>query len=139
MIVFGRRTGQASRLQALRELYRSLVSENAPEAKGHRLMRQWLTPAQRGQFDELGYFDVVGCSTGRRYRIEYGSSANVQEIGSDGKPRVGWCFVPSGHLVPGDVMLAQKIALETDELAALAVANPLPPVPGGRRGIRRSP
>jgi hypothetical protein len=25
---------------------------------------------------------------------------------------MGWCFVPSGHLVAGDVMLAQKIALE---------------------------
>jgi hypothetical protein len=31
--------------------------------------------------------------------------------------------------VPGDVMLAQKIALETDELAALAVANRFAPQP----------
>jgi hypothetical protein len=29
--------------------------------------------------------------------------------------------------VPGDVMLAQKIALETEELAALEVANRFPP------------
>jgi hypothetical protein len=36
---------------------------------------------------------------------------------------MGWCFVPRGQLVPGDVMLAQKIALETNETAALAVAN----------------
>jgi hypothetical protein len=33
-----------------------------------------------------------------------------------------WCFVPEGNLVAGDVMLAQKIALETNERAALAVA-----------------
>jgi hypothetical protein len=34
-----------------------------------------------------------------------------------------------GDLVPGDVMLAQKIALETDELAALAVAKRFSPHP----------
>jgi hypothetical protein len=31
-------------------------------------------------------------------------------------------FDPEGNLVPGDVMLAQKIALETDERAAIDVA-----------------
>jgi hypothetical protein len=34
-----------------------------------------------------------------------------------------WCFGPVGHLPLGDVMLAQKLALETDEQATLAVAN----------------
>ena len=34
-----------------------------------------------------------------------------------------WCFGPEGHLPLGDVMLAQKLALETDEQAALAIAN----------------
>lgn len=34
-----------------------------------------------------------------------------------------WCFGPEGYLPVGDVMLAEKIALETDEHAALAVAN----------------
>ncbi|WP_181769707.1 hypothetical protein [Bradyrhizobium sp. UNPA324] len=33
-----------------------------------------------------------------------------------------------GYLVPGDVMLAQKIAMETDELGALAVAHRVAPV-----------
>ena len=36
-------------------------------------------------------------------------------------------FVPVGYLVAGDVMLAQKIALETNELSALAVANRFSP------------
>jgi hypothetical protein len=31
--------------------------------------------------------------------------------------------VPKDYLVAGDVMLAQKIALETDERGTLAVAN----------------
>jgi hypothetical protein len=48
---------------------------------------------------------------------------NIYEVGT-GRPRVAiWCFGPVGHLPLGDVMLAQKLALETDEQAALAVAN----------------
>jgi hypothetical protein len=54
------------------------------------------------------------------------SATNVYEIDGDGRSTVGWCFVPTGYLVAGDVMLAQKIALETHEFRALAVANRFP-------------
>jgi hypothetical protein len=43
------------------------------------------------------------------------------------QPREGWCFVPNDHLVAVDVMLAQKIGLETDERGALATANNFTP------------
>jgi hypothetical protein len=43
---------------------------------------------------------------------------------------MGWCFVPYGSLVAGDVVLAQKIALETFEHGALLVAKRF--VPGTR-------
>jgi hypothetical protein len=99
------------------------LGENTREARGLRLLRDWLSPHQREQFDTKGYFDVVGCDTGRRYRIHYGTTTNVHEIDETGRPRAGWCFVPIGYLVAGDVMLAQKIALETCESRALAVAN----------------
>jgi len=123
VFLFSRRTAQISRLRALRQLYHSYVRENSPEAKGRTLLRQWLTPAQRRQFERQGYFDVVGCTTRRRYRVQYGSIANVQQIDFEGQSGDILCFAPEGYLVPGDVMLAQKIALETDELAALAVAH----------------
>jgi hypothetical protein len=90
-------------------------------------LRHWLSTEQRAQFDAMNFFDVVGCGTGKRYRIHYGRLANVQEIGEAGDSKMGSCFVPKGYLVAGDVMLAQKIALETDELAALAVARRFPP------------
>ena len=93
------------------------------EARGRRLLREWLSPQQLAQFEANGYFDVVGCETGRRYRIHYGSSANIDELDDRGRPLICYCFLPQVPLVPGDVMLAQKIALETDERAALAVAN----------------
>ncbi|MGY3487162.1 hypothetical protein ACVW1C_005045 [Bradyrhizobium sp. USDA 4011] len=101
------------------------------EARGLALMSAWLSPEQRSQFEKCNRFDVVGSESGKRYRICYGTSTNVYEIDDTGRIVVGWCFRPVGCLVPGDVMLAQKIALETDERAALMVARPfsssLPP------------
>jgi hypothetical protein len=35
--------------------------------------------------------------------------------------------VPNGYLVAGDVLLAQKIAMETDERGALTVAKQFTP------------
>ncbi len=93
------------------------------EARGITVLREWLSPEQKAQFDVSKSFDVVGSQTGKRYRISLGKMTNVQEIDNTGRPVMGWCFVPSGDLVPGDVVLAQKVALETDEWAALAVAN----------------
>nr|WP_240537557.1 hypothetical protein [Bradyrhizobium japonicum] len=95
----------------------------ARETRGTILLREWLSPTQRAQFDASKSFDVVGGDSGRRYRIHYGRVTNVHEIDGAGQPVTGWCFIPSGGLVAGDVMLSQKIALETDEKTALAVAN----------------
>jgi hypothetical protein len=112
-----------SRLRALRGLSRMFSSENTSEARGLRLLRNWLTSEQRAQFDAKRYFDVIGCDSGRRYRIHYGTTSNVYEIDAIGRRNVGCCFMPAGHLVAGDIMLAQKIALETNEVGTLAVAN----------------
>jgi hypothetical protein len=103
------------------ERYRAIKA--AREARGLALLREWLSPAQRAQFDATKYFEVVGCDSGWRYRIHYGRVTNVHLIDEAGQPVLGWCFVPSGGLVAGDIMLVQKIALETEELATLAVAN----------------
>ena len=121
------RAERVARLWTLRRLYASFDTENSAEVRAKRLLREWLTSDQREEFDARGYFEVTGCQTGRRYRIHYGGSANVQELDTQGNPISGLCFVPEGHLAPGDVMLAQKIALETSELQALAKANQLPP------------
>ena len=82
---------------------------DARKTRGITLLREWLSPMQRAQFDASKSFDVVGCDSGRRYRIHYGRVTNVHEIDDAGQPVTGWCFVPSGHLVAGDVMLAQKL------------------------------
>ena len=102
------------------------VIENIRKARGITLLRKWLSPEQQAQFDAFRHFDVTGCDTGTRYRIRHGTAPTVHEIDATGRSVMGWCFAPSGPLVAGDVMLAQKIALETSERAALAIANRFP-------------
>ena len=52
----------ACRVRALRERYRTIAADT-PKARATTLLRQWLSPQQRAQFDAEGYFDVVGCAT----------------------------------------------------------------------------
>jgi hypothetical protein len=80
------------------------------------------------QFERERHFDVVGCDSGKRYRISYGSSMEYPRARRYRQAFVCWCLVPDVcYVVPGDVMLAQKIALETYEHAALALANRFSP------------
>ena len=109
------------KVQAMRA--RRKAAEDIRKARGISLLREWLSPEQKAQFDAFRHFDVIGCDSGKRYRIRHGTGTNVHEIDDAGGPIIGWCFVPSEPLVAGDVMLAQKIALETNERGALAVAN----------------
>jgi hypothetical protein len=110
--------------RAFREWYRR---PSTREQRGLELLREWLSQEQLAQYDAHRYFEVIGCHTGKRYRIYYGNGANIIELDDSARPKTGWCFVPRDHLVAGDVMLAQKIALETDERSALAVANNFAP------------
>jgi hypothetical protein len=93
------------------------------EEKGAALLRSWLSPEQAESWDALELFYVFGSDTGSCYRIKYGRAMNVEELDSRGNAVAQWCFHPRGDLVVGDVLLAQKIALETMELEALAKAN----------------
>lgn len=96
------------------------------EKRGLELLRSWLTPEQDEQYADSKAFEVIGSDTGTRYRIRYGQQMNIDELSEDGGVHCGWCFVPKGSLVPGDVMLAQKIALETFETDVLKEANRFP-------------
>ena len=137
MAVLARRwVARLGQLRAVLSLYRSARQRKTPEARGLRLLRDWLSPEQRADFDQFGYFDVLGSVSSKRYRIHFGSAANVHEIGEDDAIKMRWCFVPNGYLVTGDIVLAQKIALETSEWAALAVANRFPPFPRNRGQTR---
>jgi hypothetical protein len=119
--------GERSRMRAVRALYIRHGAERTPEGRSLRLLREWLSPVQRTQFAKKGYFEVVGGDTGKQYRIYPGTMSNICEIDEKGRPRLGLCFRTMGELPIGDVMLAQKIALENCESSALAVARSFVP------------
>jgi hypothetical protein len=80
----------------LREHYKT--AEGLREARGTKLLREWLSPDQRVQFDASKTFEVVGANSGKRYRISYGTGNNLHELDEAGRCVMGWCFVPSGYL-----------------------------------------
>jgi len=121
------RARRVARLRALRGLYQSYCMEKLPAVRARRLLREWLSPEQNLQLNQLGHFEVTGGTTGKCYRIMQGACANVSELDDNGEPVRGLCFVPAGRLEACDVMLAQKIALESCEADARAVANWFPP------------
>ena len=102
------------------------------EERSQDLLRQWLSPDQAEHYEKYQRFEVVGSDTGTHYRISRARTMNVEELAAEGHVTRRWCFAPEGTFATGDVMLAQKIALETFELDALAIANHDPP-----RGDRR--
>ncbi len=121
------RPGERSLRRAIRSLFIRYGAERTPEGRSLRLLRERLSPAQWAQFAAKGYFEVVGGDTGKQYRIYAGASTNVCEVDEKGRPTLGLCFLPLGELPVGDVMLAQKIALESCESNALEVAKRFAP------------
>jgi len=92
------------------------------EQKAHALLRAWLSPQQAQQYKSKKHFDVIGSDTGTRYRIRHGRMVNIDRLDSAGNRVCVLCVVPEGNLAASDCMLAQKIALETFETKALAIA-----------------
>lgn len=88
-----------------------------------QLLKDNLSAAQREQYERCNYFEVIGGTTGRRYRIRHGYQLNVEHLDDIGRRIRMLCFMPVGRLAVGDVMLAQKIALELFELDAVRIAN----------------
>ena len=114
-------------LAVLAALFHELRERPRPRTQADKraiaLLRSWLTPDQDKQWAARNEFEVVGSDTGTRYLITYRAIMNVHQLDRDGHPVKQLCFMPQGNLAIGDVLLAQKIALETMETKALAVAN----------------
>jgi hypothetical protein len=136
--VTGRRGQEAPALTALvtasgyehfEPLWGWPAAHRKAQARGLRLLRENLSPNQNAQYEQRGYFDVLGGETGRRYRIRAGHQMNVHQLDKKGRTVCVLCFAPDGELVVGDVMLAQKLALELFEAETLKVANRFSPDP----------
>jgi len=114
--------------QRLRNVWHTILSSVAlprdlSKERGDQLLAVNLSQSQREQYSNRREFDVIGGDTGRRYRIRYGNTMNIQMLDQNGRAVQLLCFVPRGLPPVGDVMLAQKLALELFETDTLRVAN----------------
>jgi hypothetical protein len=107
-----------------REL-RSWHSSSRPgqENDDKEVLRKWLSPQQRKQFDATMSFEVVGSDSGNRYRLRSGAAMEFIEVGLDGHLHADACSLSFGRLPAGYAMLAHKIALEFEEGKALSAAR----------------
>lgn len=99
------------------------VGSKEAQKRAEKLLLEWLSPPQRHQYLKEKSFDVCGGESGKTYRIRHGRQMNIDELDKAGKKVCTWCFLPEGQCPAGDVMLAQKIAIENFENKALATAN----------------
>ncbi len=115
--------------QRLAEVARQQAEEEAKqrklaEEKALQLLLENLEENQAEIFKKTGAIPVVARS-GRRYSIRKGTSGNVDELdGQTAKAKARLCFHPVDYSIPVyDVMLAQKLMLETSEEEARKIAN----------------
>ena len=112
-----------SLLQLLAVFFKPCESRRVVEQRALELLESHLSAIQRAQFSSLGRFEVTGGDTGTRYVIRNIASVNIEQLNSHGERVKRWCFGPHGNLATGDVLLAQKLALECFERQALARAH----------------
>jgi len=91
------------------------------EEKALQLLLENLTENQRAIYESTGAIPIE-CQSGRKYHIRKGISQNVHELDEKGHTARRLCFHPSDCPVY-DVMLAQKLMLESCEEEARGIAN----------------
>lgn len=99
---------------------RGLFEGGRAHQRSLELLLECLTPAQRAEFHRMRAFTVQG-ESGRRYRITYGTTANIEVLAQAGWVEHRLCAGPEGLPAPA-VMLAQKLMLESREEEFLRIA-----------------
>ena len=100
------------------------LPNQAAVAKARGLLERALTPEQRRDLFARRCFYVKGKRF--TYRIREGHAANVDALDSTGRVLSRFCAHPVGRLPVYDVMLAQKLWIETDENMFVKNATPYP-------------
>lgn len=110
------------------------------ESKAERLLRALLTPQQLSDYENKRCFYLQ--VNNELFRIDYGSTGNVKRINPEnGEILESYCIHPSfRNSVPvQDVMLAQKLLLETDPEQFKKTANRWQAGPINLRGMELPP
>ncbi|HSV44786.1 MAG TPA: hypothetical protein VLJ58_03255 [Ramlibacter sp.] len=100
------------------------LPDQAAQTKSRDLLERALTPQQWRDLFAKRHFYVKGKRF--TYRIREGHSGNVDQLDSAGLVISRLCAHPLGRVPVYDVMLAQKLWIETDENMFLSKAAPYP-------------
>lgn len=93
------------------------------KAKARTLLLDHLGDEQRAMFEAHHHFDVIS-SAGRRFRLTLGREGNVFLMPDVGDQAVrSFCIHLRDRVPDEDNVLAQMLALQTDEAAFLRVAG----------------
>jgi hypothetical protein len=114
------RRGLERMLSAQRLMDAGVFHDRLAHERALALLVRALSPAQRAEFERSNTFTVRGGS-GQRYRITFGTTANVEVLDPTGAVTRRLCAAPTGVPVPA-AMLAQKLMLEASEAEFLAIA-----------------
>jgi hypothetical protein len=110
--------------------------QSSAENRSVRLLKANLSPRQREQYEAHGYFDAVGSKTAIRYRIHHACQLNIEQLDAAGRRVRLLCFKPTALSAVGDIMLAQKLALELFEEEAIRVSERFLAAPPRRHYVR---
>jgi hypothetical protein len=91
------------------------------EKRAEALLYSYLTDVQRADYEYSNGFVVKSDSTGTRYRVEGGGAC--YELDAADIKIAHLCFYPVDALCSHDIVLAKKIALETNEAETRRIAN----------------
>ncbi len=124
-----RGSAEVTLLAAAEEFVRPSLNDYQPPdpaavARARALLERALSSEQRRDLFARGYFYVKGERF--TYRIREGHSGNVDALDASERVISRFCAHPRGHVPVYDVMLAQKLWIETDENMFLKKAAPYP-------------
>ena len=103
------------------------IEQTAANQRAEKLLQETLTPKERVELAEKGFFTLESISKrdGQRrlYRISRGRSRNVHQVDDNGRVIKTLCAHPMALVPDADTMLAQKLMLQADQDEFLRIAN----------------
>jgi hypothetical protein len=115
------------------------ILRDEADKRARALLLSVLNAEQRAMFGESRCFRVVS-NLGTVFVLFRQRTHGVFKLDAQGNKVEEWCVTPNGRIPLDDVLVMQKLALETDELALRAQAN-VWVLTGSQRGqmVHRAP
>ncbi len=92
------------------------------ELRARNLLLSCLTPEQRAMYEKEFKFRVVS-NLGNVFELHRKRMHGVFKLDMQGNRIEEWCVTPHGRIPVDDILLSQKLMLETDEAALRSESN----------------